>query len=99
MTLGNEALSFVIKILTLLQNTNGLDQREIFKQTKIPPKSLVKTLEYLEQEKLVDVIEHSGYFIYNINENGLSFLKQHQYSENGAIKQKNRDKEESTESD
>jgi len=95
----NETLAFAIKILTLLRSTNGLDQRAIFKQTKIPPKSLVRTLDYLEQEKLVDVIEHSGYFIYNINENGQMFLKQHTSSKNGATKQKNENKEKGNSSD
>ena len=89
----NETLAFAIKILTLLQNTNGLDQRAIFKQTKIPPKALVKTLDYLEQEHLVDVIEHSGYFIYNINESGQTFLKQYASLKSGATKQKNEYKE------
>ena len=85
----DEKENFALRILKLLQTVNGLDQRAIFKQTKIPPKSLVMVLDYLEHENLVDTIEHSGYLIYNINENGLSFLKKHESLENGAAEQKN----------
>ena len=84
MTSEDEILTFVIKILTILKDTDGLNQREIFKQTKIPPKTLVRALEYLEHEKLVDIIEHSGFFIYILNETGRKFLLEHESSKNGA---------------